>query len=54
MSLLKIVLALVCFGIGYLIADASGSRASPIYLVGLLVAVIGTAVIFNHFNKKNK
>ena len=55
MSLMQIVLALICFGLGYLIAGSSGSTISPLYLLGLIVATLGISMIIRHFgNKKDK
>jgi len=49
MSLLKIVLALACFGLGYAIAGSSGSTVSPVYLIGLIVAGLSITFILRKF-----
>ena len=55
MKLYQIILALLCFALGYAIAGSSGSTMSPIYLLGLIVGAIGISLIARYFsNKKNK
>ena len=53
MSLLKIVLALACFGLGYVIAG--GSTISPIYIISIILIAIGISMILRYFSgKKDK
>lgn len=54
MSLLQIILALACFGIGFLIAD-SEIVASPWATAAVIAAVLGISTLLRYFgNKKGK
>lgn len=53
MSILQIILALACFGIGFLIADSS--VISTPWAIAIIVGVICIAMILRHFgHKKDK
>lgn len=50
MSLMHIILALACFGLGY--AIAGGSTISPIYIISLILGAIGISLIARYFSSK--
>ena len=51
MSIIQIILALACFGIGFLVAGID-TNSSPIFTVALIAAVLGISLLLRRINNK--
>ena len=54
MSLSRIVLALLCFAIGFYFAGATGSDSSPVAMLVLILGTISISMIVRYFMNKRK
>ena len=53
MKLIQIILALVCFGVGFLIAG-SDYASSPVVTVLVIAVILGVGMILRNLGNKNK
>lgn len=51
MNIVHIILALACFGIGFLIADTD-IVSSPLATAAIILAVLGVSMILRYFSSK--